>query len=35
VPAANAPRRPLQGLEVTPLNHISEALEELFRPAKK
>jgi DNA repair protein RadA/Sms len=34
VPAANAPRRPLQGLEVTPLIHISQALEVLYRPAK-
>jgi DNA repair protein RadA/Sms len=28
VPAANAPRKPLAGLEVVPLQHVSEALEK-------
>jgi DNA repair protein RadA/Sms len=29
VPAANAPRRPLEGLQIVPLRHVSEALEKL------
>jgi DNA repair protein RadA/Sms len=28
VPAANAPRKPVKGLEVVPLRHVSEALEK-------
>jgi DNA repair protein RadA/Sms len=28
VPAANAPRKPIKGLEVVPLRHVSEALEK-------
>ena len=28
VPAANAPRKPLAGLQVVPLQHVSEALEK-------
>jgi len=28
VPAANAPRKPIDGLEVVPLQHVSEALEK-------
>ena len=28
VPAANAPRKPIEGLEVVPLKHVSEALEK-------
>jgi DNA repair protein RadA/Sms len=35
VPAANVPRKSLPGLRVTPLNHIADALEEIFGPGKK
>ena len=28
VPAANAPRKPIPGLQVVPLNHVTEALEK-------
>jgi DNA repair protein RadA/Sms len=35
VPAANAPRKTLSGLQVSLLDHVSDALEQLFRPAKK
>jgi DNA repair protein RadA/Sms len=28
VPAANAPRKPIEGLQVVPLHHVSEALEK-------
>jgi DNA repair protein RadA/Sms len=35
VPAANAPRKAPPGLEVSPLDHISDALEQVFRPAKR
>ena len=30
VPAANAPRKPIKGLEVVPLHHVTEALEKAF-----
>jgi DNA repair protein RadA/Sms len=30
VPKANAPRRPIEGLDVAPLEHVSEALNELL-----
>jgi DNA repair protein RadA/Sms len=29
VPAANAPRKPLKGMKIVPLRHVSEALEKL------
>jgi DNA repair protein RadA/Sms len=32
VPAANAPRKPIQGLQVVPLRTASEGLERLFEP---
>jgi DNA repair protein RadA/Sms len=35
VPAANVPRKSLPGLRVTPLNHIADALEDIFGPGKK
>ena len=35
VPAGNAPRKPPPGLQVTPLSHISDALEGVFSPAKR
>jgi DNA repair protein RadA/Sms len=34
VPSANAPRKTSAGLQVTPVNHVAEALEQIFRPVK-